>query len=39
MFDATLEQCYTLDSMFHFVKFGELRYVHILMHDTLDAYS
>ena len=27
------------NNMFHFVKFGELRYVHVLVHQTVYAYS
>ena len=37
--DATLQQCHTIDYMLYFVELGELRYVCMLMHHTIDACS
>ena len=36
---ATLEQCHTIDSMFHFIEFGELTYALRLMHRRVASYS
>lgn len=37
MFEATLEHCHTIDYVFYFVDFGKLRYVHMLIHHTIDT--
>jgi hypothetical protein len=39
MIDANLEQCHTIDCIFHFIEFGELRYVHITTHHSVDTCS
>ena len=36
---ATLEQRHTRDSVFHLMEFGELRYVHMLMHHAVDSHT
>jgi hypothetical protein len=36
---ATLEQCYTIDYVFHFVDFRELKYLYMLIQYTVDSYS
>lgn len=37
--DTTLEQCHTIAYVFHFEELGELKYVHVLTHHTIDIYS
>jgi hypothetical protein len=37
--DAILGQCQTVDYVFHFIEFGELRHVHMSIHHTIDAHS
>lgn len=37
LIDAMLRQCPTVEFMFHFVELGELRCVHILIHNTGDT--
>ena len=32
-------KCYTLDCVFHFIEFGKLRYVHMLIYHTVDTSS
>ena len=35
----TLEQCHIIDYMFHFKERENLKYIHKLIHHTIDAYS
>ena len=37
--DAILEPRHLIACVFHFVEFGELKYVHVLIHHTTDSYS
>lgn len=39
LIDAKLKQCHTMDFMFHFIEFGEVKYVHRLIHSTIDSCS
>lgn len=34
-----MQQSHAIDCMFHFVEFGELSYVHMLIHHAIDTYS
>ena len=36
---ATLEQCYTIDYVFHFVDFEQLKYVYVLIYHTVVTCS
>jgi hypothetical protein len=38
MFAVTLEKCHTIDDVFHFIEFGKLRNVHVLVHHTIDRW-
>lgn len=37
LIDVNLGQCHLIGSVFHFVEFGEIKFVHTLMHHTVDA--
>lgn len=39
LIDSTLEQCHEIDYVFHFLEFGELKYVHMSIHHIVDSYS
>ena len=39
LIDANLKQCHTMDCVFHLIELGELRFVHMLIHHTVDTCS